>query len=157
MAGPIVLGYGRGMEAPYHHIACCLDRSEASKGVLREAIRLRRLGAGRLSIVHAFEWGILFGAYPGVAATDPDVVLLDSKKWLDGVVAATPASEGVILDGYPAAAVCEWAAGAGVDLLIASSSRGLVKRVLLGSFAGYLARHAPCSILLTRPGVVEPP
>jgi hypothetical protein len=25
---------------------------------------------------------------------------------------------------------------------------------LLGSFAGYLARHAPCSVLLTRPHVV---
>lgn len=141
------------MDAPYRHIACCIDRSEASKGVLVEATRLRDLGPGRLSIVHASDWGILFGAYPGVAATDPELIRSDSKRWLDEVVAATPGSEGVFLDGYPAAAVCEWAGGAGVDLLVASSSRGLVERVLLGSFAGYLTRHAPCSVLLTRPVV----
>ena len=35
--------------------------------------------------------------------------------------------------------------------LIAASHRGLVERVLLGSFAGYLVRHAPCAVLLTRP------
>lgn len=143
----------QGMDAPYRHIACCIDRSEASKGVLVEATRLRDLGPGRLSIVHASDWGIL-GAYPGVVAVDPEPFHRESKEWLDEVVAATPGSEGVFLDGYPAAVACEWAERADVDLIIASSSRGLVERVLLGSFAGYLARHAPCSVLLTRP-VVE--
>lgn len=138
------------MDAPYRHIACCIDRSEASKGVLVEAARLRDLGPGRLSIVHASDWGIL-GVYPGVVAVDPEPFHRESKEWLDEVVAATPGSEGVFLDGYPAAVACEWAERTDVDLIIASSSRGLVERVLLGSFAGYLARHAPCSVLLTRP------
>jgi nucleotide-binding universal stress UspA family protein len=142
------------MDVPYRHIACCIDRSEASKGVLVEAKRLRGLGPGRLSILHASDWGLLVGAYPGVMAMDPEPIRSDSKQWLDEVVAAIPGSEGVFLDGYPAAVACEWAAREGVDLLIASSSRGLVERVLLGSFAGYLTRHAPCSVLLTRP-VVE--
>ena len=144
----------RGMDAPYRYIACCIDRSEASKGVLVEATRLRSLGPGRLSIVHASDWGIYYGAYPGVVTIDPESIRSDSRQWLDEVVAATPGSEGVLLDGYPAAVACEWAEREGVDLMIASSSRGLVERVLLGSFAGYLARHAPCSVLLTRP-VVE--
>jgi nucleotide-binding universal stress UspA family protein len=139
------------MDAPYHHIACCIDRSEASVKVLAEAKRLRALGSGRLSIVHVSEWGILFGAYPGVTATDPEIIRSESRQWLEEVVAATPGAEGVFLDGYPPAVVCDWAEENGVDLLIASSSRGLVDRVLLGSFAGYLARHAPCSVIFTRP------
>ena len=38
---------------------------------------------------------------------------------------------------------------------MASASRGMFDRVLLGSFAGFLARHSPCSVLLTRPPVVQ--
>jgi nucleotide-binding universal stress UspA family protein len=128
-----------------------MDRSEAAVKALAEAKRLRKLGPGRLSIVHVSEWGILFGAYPGVTATDPDIIRRESKEWLDATVAANPGAEGVFLDGYPAAVVCEWAGEHDVDLLIASSSRGLVDRILLGSFAGYLTRHAPCSVMLTRP------
>ena len=143
------------MDTSYRHIACCIDRSEISQGILDEAKRLRALTPGRLSIVHVSAWGILFGAYPGVAATDLEFIRQDSKRWFDEVVAANPGCEGVFLDGYPPAVVCEWADGADVDLLVASSSRGLVARVLLGSFAGYLARHAPCSVLLTRPDVTQ--
>jgi nucleotide-binding universal stress UspA family protein len=154
--GSIARDIVRRMDAPYRHIACCIDRSAASKGVLVEAIRLRGVGPGRLSILHASDLGILFAAYPGVVAIDPEPIRGDSKRWLDEVVGGTPGSEAVLLDGYPAAAACEWAAREGVDLLVASSSRGLVERVLLGSFAGYLTHHAPCSVLLTRP-VVEAP
>ena len=145
------------MATPYLHIACCVDRSEASRTVLREGVGLRALGPGRLTIVHVSEWGILFGAYPGVTATDPELIRSDSKRWLDELVAATPGAEGVFLDGYPPAVVCDWAQANGVDLLMASSSRGLVDRVLLGSFAGYLARHAPCSVMFTRPTRGDPP
>jgi nucleotide-binding universal stress UspA family protein len=157
MASHLSLGTLRRVDTPYHHIACCVDRSEISESILGEAKRLRALGPGRLSIVHVSEWGILFGAYPGVAATDPEFIRQDSRRWLDAIVAANPGCEGVFLDGYPPAVVCEWAEGAGVDLLVASSSRGLVARVLLGSFAGYLARHAPCAVLLTRAGVAHEP
>jgi nucleotide-binding universal stress UspA family protein len=131
------------MDAPYRHIACCIDRSDVSMHVLAEAARLRAVGPGRLSIVHVSTWGILFGAYPGVTAVDPEVVSEDAQRWLDDVVAAYPGAEGVLLD--------EWARQSDVDLIVASSSRGLVDRVLLGSFAGYVARHAPCSVLLVRP------
>jgi nucleotide-binding universal stress UspA family protein len=57
----------------------------------------------------------------------------------------------VALDGYPPAAVCDWAAEADVDLVVAAAHRGLVQRMLLGSFAAYLAHHSPCTILLVRP------
>lgn len=139
------------MTAPYRHIACCVERSPVSQSVIDEAVTLRALGPGRLSIVHVSDWGLAFGATAGMGAIDMSRIEAEADQWLDGVVAATPGAEKVLLEGYPPTAVCDWAADAGVDLLIASSSRGLVDRVLLGSFAGYLTRHAPCSVLLTRP------
>jgi nucleotide-binding universal stress UspA family protein len=35
--------------------------------------------------------------------------------------------------------------------MVAASHRGMVDRVLLGSFSGYLIHHAPCDVLLVRP------
>jgi nucleotide-binding universal stress UspA family protein len=35
--------------------------------------------------------------------------------------------------------------------MVAATHRGLVERALLGSFAGYLAHHAPCSVFLVPP------
>lgn len=137
----------------YGHIAVCIDRSEAAEVTLAEARALRRhVGDGRLSIVHVAPWPLLYTGEAGAWAPDPEDIASASREWLDGIVAGVPEGTGVLLDGYPPAAVCDWAAEAGVDLIVAASHRGLVERVLLGSFAGYLARHAPCSVLLTRPG-----
>jgi nucleotide-binding universal stress UspA family protein len=103
-------------------------------------------------VIHVAPWGALFGGYPGVEPADPAVMVDEARRWLDALVAANPGVDGVLLEGYPPAVACEWAAREGVDLMVAASSRGLVDRVLLGSFAGYLLRHAPGAVLLTRPG-----
>jgi nucleotide-binding universal stress UspA family protein len=123
----------------WKHIACCVDESEASALTLREARRVRDQGPGRLTLVH-----VAFGPPRDAAPPCP--------AWL-AAAAAEGAGDPVVLTnlGVPAAAVAEWAAGARVDLIVASAHRGVRERILLGSFAGYLARHAPCSVLLTRP------
>lgn len=51
----------------------------------------------------------------------------------------------------PASAVCAWAREHQPDLLVAGAHRGHLKRVALGSFASYLAYHAPSAVLLVRP------
>jgi nucleotide-binding universal stress UspA family protein len=139
-------------EAPYPHIAVCIDRSDAAEAALAEARALRAAaGPGRLSLVHVAPWPLLYTGEAGAWAPDPEDIESAARVWLDGVAAGVPDGEPVLLDGYPPAAVCEWAGAEGVDLLVAASHRGLVERVLLGSFAGYLVRHAPCAVLLTRP------
>jgi nucleotide-binding universal stress UspA family protein len=121
------------------HIACLVDDAEASAAALREARRIRAQGPGRLSIVH-----VAFGPPHDAAPAAPE--------WLAAAAAAGPGDPVVLVNlGVPAAAACEWAAGARVDLIVASAHRGVRERILLGSFAGHLARHAPCSVLLTRP------
>ena len=53
--------------------------------------------------------------------------------------------------GQAAAAATSWAEDARADLIVASAHRGVRERLMLGSFAGHLARHAPCPVLLVRP------
>jgi nucleotide-binding universal stress UspA family protein len=139
-------------ERVYRHIAVCIDRSEASVAALEEARSLRATtGGGRLTMVHVAPWPLLYTGEAGAWAPDPADIAAAAREWLDGVAAGVPEGEAALLDGYPPAAVCEWAESNDVDLIVAASHRGLVERVLLGSFAGYLVRNAPCSVLLTRP------
>jgi nucleotide-binding universal stress UspA family protein len=75
-----------------------------------------------------------------------------TQRWLEEEAASAPDAELALLGpGHAPSAVCEWARAAGVDLLVAGANRTFLERVLLGSFAGYLARHAPCPVLLVRP------
>jgi nucleotide-binding universal stress UspA family protein len=145
------------MTTTFAHIACCVDHSDASMHALDQAVRLHELGGGRLTVVHVAPWPMVIAGHGAAWVPDPAVILDGAREWLDGVVATHPGVECVLLEGYPPAAACDWAANAGVDLMVASSSRGLFDRVLLGSFAGYLARNAPCAVLLTRPGAIMEP
>ncbi len=143
------------MSTSFNHIAVCIDNSEASSVALEEAWRLHEsLGSARFSLVHVVSSPMVVAGHGGVWVPDPVETGSGAKAWLDGVVAAHAGAEQVVLHGYPAAAVCKWALESQADLLVASSSRGLFDRVLLGSFAGYLSHHSPCAILLTRPRVV---
>ncbi len=139
-------------DTAYRHIAVCIDRSDVYSATLTEARALRAVaGPGRLSIVHVAPWPLLYTGEAGAWAPDPADIESAAREWLHQITAGVPEAEAVLLDGYPPAAVCEWAAAQDADLIVAASHRGLVERVLLGSFAGYLVRHAPCSVLLTRP------
>ncbi|MEW6582971.1 MAG: universal stress protein [Actinomycetota bacterium] len=136
---------------PYPHICCCVDDSDASRTAVREAARLRALGPGRLTVVHALEpmpMPVLMAE--GAAWYPEDEAYVERvRAWLDGI-AGEVGGEAVLVEGYPAAAIVDWAAQNGVDLLVAAAHRGRVERVLLGSFAGFLIRHAPCPVLVVR-------
>lgn len=139
-------------EPVFRHIAVCVDRSDAAAAALAEARALHAAaGGGRFSVVHVAPWPLLYTGEAGAWAPDPEDIASAARSWLDGVMKDVPEGEGVLLDGYPPAVVCDWAVEEGADLLVAASHRGLVERVLLGSFAGYLVRNAPCAVLLTRP------
>ena len=78
---------------------------------------------------------------------NPDV----ANNWLAGQVASIEGAEPVLLSGHTAAAVCALALEARANLLVAAAHRGFVKRLALGSFATYIAYHAPCPVLIARP------
>lgn len=138
------------MDAPYRHIAVCIDASEASQRALAEGRRLRALGQARLSIVHVVQYPVPYSMAFGPQPT-PGELIPGARTWLDGVGADVLEAETVLLEGYPAAEMCRWAADQAVDLLICAAHRNLPQRLALGSFAHYLVNHAPCPVLVLRP------
>jgi nucleotide-binding universal stress UspA family protein len=144
-------------EGLYRHVACAVDDSEPSLAALEEARRVWGGGPGRLSVVHVAEPPVHLvsgvGALAGVTQED---WVGPARDRLAGVVAGIPGAEAVLLTGDPTAqAVCDWAAEAGVDLLVAAAYRGALNRALVGSFARHVAYHAPCPVLLVGPGAIR--
>ena len=75
-----------------------------------------------------------------------------ARRWLQVTAARLSGAEAVLLEAaHPGVAVCRWCEAHDVDLIVASAHRGLADRVVLGSFAGYIAYHAPCAVHLVRP------
>lgn len=142
------------MSLPYRHVACCIDGSDAGAGALREARAVADAADGSLSVVHVIappHFVVSLAAGLGGAPVHDDATEREAARlWLAGA-AEEVRGDPVLLEGHPASAASEWAAEAGVDLLVAASHRGLVERSMLGSFAGYLVHHAPCAVLLTKP------
>jgi nucleotide-binding universal stress UspA family protein len=138
----------------YGHIACFIDDSEAAGAALSHAAALRDATGARLSVVHviappAFLVSLAAGL-GGAPVHDAEVEHEAAEMWL-AEEARSVGGEAVLLEGHPASTAAEWAADAGVDVMVAATHRGLVERALLGSFAGYLAHHAPCSVFLVPP------
>ncbi len=136
-------------EAPYAHIACCIDDSEASMRALAEARRLRGLGPGLLSLVHVAPRALIEEPAGGGPPGPRDVASVE-REWLAATAAGVPAARPVALTGLAAEAAVGWAREARPDLIMAAAHRGRLERAVLGSFAAHLARGAPCPALLTR-------
>ncbi len=134
---------------PYPHIACCLDESPGSHRALLEARRLRAFGPGRLTIVHVRPSPIVYGE--SLALPPVDDLTAAASTWLNAQLEHVAGAESVLLSGHAGGAVCDWALTAHPDLLIAGAHRGRLARLALGSFASYVAYHAPCNVLLVRP------
>ena len=135
---------------PYEHIACCVEDSPGSRRALEEARRLRAFGPRQLTIVHVAPSPIVYGE--SLALPPVDDITNAASTWLNTEFEHVAGAELVLLSsGHAAGSVCDWAREACPDLLVAGAHRGRLDRLTLGSFAGYVAYHAPCNVLLVRP------
>lgn len=143
------------MSLPYGHVAACVDGSDAARGALMEARTLADAAGGRLSVVHVIPpppfIATLAAGFGGGPVHDPDTEREAAAMWL-AEEAARVGGEPVLLEGQPPSTACAWAREAGCDLIVAAGHSGALERAVLGSFASYLAHHAPCAVLLTRAG-----
>jgi nucleotide-binding universal stress UspA family protein len=142
------------MSVSYRHIACFIDDSSAASRALAHAASLRDATGARLSVVHvlappAFLISLAAGL-GGAPVHDTEVEKEAAQMWL-AEEARSVDGEAVLLEGHPGNTACEWARGAGVDVMVAAGHRGVVDRSVLGSFANYIAHHAPCSVFLIPP------
>ena len=149
----------------FQKILCATDFSEGSRQAMRVAIRLANEAGAELVLVHA--WSVPPVAYAGEYVFWPDVMqeiaegsraaldaetreatALGAKRLRSELLAGTPRHEIVrVLEDDPA-----------FDLVVMGThGRTGLARVLLGSVAERIVRHAPCSVLVVRPdGEVAP-
>lgn len=137
----------------YRHVAVAVEDSPGSRKALDEACRVAGLSGARLSVLHVTSLPLPppYMGEGGVFLPDPQVMQDAALTWLKEMVEDIPGAEPQVLEGHPPDAVCAWTRANDVDLLVAGAERGRVERLLLGSFALHLARHAPCDIMLARP------
>lgn len=142
------------MSTAFYSIACCIDRSEAAAAVMAEGRRLRDLGdAASIHLVHVVEPAPVLHAGPYTYVEPSAAAVDEARAWMEARLAEVGDAEGVVLEGPDAGPeVVRWAADAGVDLLVVAPHRGLVDRILHGSFAAHLTYHAPCPVLMLRHG-----
>jgi nucleotide-binding universal stress UspA family protein len=141
------------VSAPFRHVACFVDDSDAALRGLDEASRLARDGA-RLSVVHVVApapWPAVVGSALGGLTNDPTALTAAVEAWLGALIEGVDGAEAVVLTGHPTEEAVRFLGEAGCDLVVAASHRGMVSRSVLGSFASFLAHHAPCSVLLVPP------
>ncbi|MBU6362620.1 MAG: universal stress protein [Acidobacteria bacterium] len=154
---------------PFSHVVACVDESPATEAVVRLALQVRADG-GRLSVVHVmggppFSESFLAAigtAFGGSPLGDNAVAHREIAQGLLEVVCEDiPGAEPVLLDPHDADsapdAVVRWADDNDVDAIVAASHGDPLARMakFVGSFSGYLARHASCPVILMPPGTAS--
>jgi nucleotide-binding universal stress UspA family protein len=152
-----VLMVNRASAAPYRRAVVASDLSEASAGALRTAAALGFLGAGELSVVHAFMplakdmmvyagiEGEKIAEHVAHAGTDARHKL---KAFLQGCCPALLEHPLLIEEGDPVGVIARIVARLDADLVVIGT-RGHtgLKRALLGSVADAALRTLECDVL----------
>jgi nucleotide-binding universal stress UspA family protein len=142
----------------YTKILCSTDFSTGSEQALRVAVRMARETGAELVLAHA--WYIPPSAYSLEAPFPPYVVqgvVDDSQRALDAAVKEAKAGgakhvTGKLLTGVPWMQIVGELEKQAYDIcIIGTHGRTGLARVLLGSVAEKIVRHAPCSVLAVRP------
>jgi nucleotide-binding universal stress UspA family protein len=136
----------------FKSIVVPIDFSETSIKALDYAVALAQEFGSRLCLVHVLDFSAVFNsAEPSYASWDREVKTAASnrlaaltEKKVDELI---PATSQVIL-GRAFKSICEAAREQKADLIVIGTHgfTGL-KRMLLGSTAERVVRHAPCSVL----------
>jgi nucleotide-binding universal stress UspA family protein len=139
-------------------ILCPTDFSEGSKQAIRLAARLASQWNAELVLVHS--WFIPTIAYSMEAPFPPYAVtriVEDAQHNLDAAVrdaiaAGAKTATGTLLNGTPWHAIVSELENKKFELcVIGTHGRTGLSRILLGSVAEKVIRHAPCSVLAVRP------
>ena len=130
-----------------------VDGSEQSLAALAWAITEARLRQGRIRVITAWY-------YPPLASEVGDGVIDESFKQaaeqvqaraLSVVADAGVPATGQVVENSPATALLH-AAGDADLLVVGSRGHGAFTGLRLGSVSSQVAHHAPCPVLIVRPG-----
>jgi len=149
----------------FRKILCPVDFSEGSNAALAVAVRIANESAANLVIAHA--WQLPIGSALPEVALPQDLyndVLGAANEGLEHAVATArklgaQSVSSELLGGPPWAEVVQLLEhDAAFDLVIMGThGRTGVSRILLGSVAEKIVRHAPCSVLAVRKTATDKP
>ncbi len=141
----------------FKKILCPIDFSPGSQQAMRVAVRIATENEAELVLVHA--WYLPPMAFAGEYTFAPEVIQQisdDAQRGLDA--AARDATKlgakrvtAKLVTGLPWTKIVEIAEDRCDVVVIGTHGRTGLARVLLGSVAEQVVRHAPCSILAVRP------
>lgn len=142
-------GYAERDRAPLTRIVVGFDGSDEARAALEDAAGLARASGAALELVGVIEQPAI--APPGAESQElQDALEAQMRRQLDGALSSLPdavESEASLIPGEPATELAQAAAGASL-LVLGSRGYGPVRRVLLGSVSGALARGTPCPLLV---------
>ncbi|MBN1188324.1 MAG: universal stress protein [Dehalococcoidales bacterium] len=151
----------------YKKILVCLDGSEMAEQILPFAVEQALHFNGKLVLFKTFSEpgfvGLAVPGFPGVRLETGDLEKQlkmeeeESRKYLDSVAQGLLAQRGLKADcaaimGVAGETIVKYAADNDIDLVaLATHGRTGPGRVILGSVADHVIRHARVPILLIRP------
>ncbi len=148
----------------FEKILCPIDFSPGSEIALKLAARMAATSGVELLVVHAWYLAPLVNAGEHPLPVDTVGELIESSKrgLADGVAYAARLGakhvSGRFLDGLPWERIVSVAQNEPFDLVvIGTHGRTGLARLMLGSVAEKVVRHAPCSVLVARARGEAPP
>jgi len=140
------------------HILVPMDFSGFARQALTCAVPLARKLRAKISLVHVAQSPVAMRTMPDgglVMPVNTDKLISVAKTHLDELATqllpATLRGRTVVREGNPANEVVAAAKSLKADLIVLSNTgRSGLKRVLLGSTAERIVRHAPCPVLTMR-------
>jgi nucleotide-binding universal stress UspA family protein len=137
-------------------VLCPTDFSYLSTRALDHAAAIGRWFEARVEVLHVIPFVIPAGTgdmpyFPAPAAATPKVresELRELQQFVSAAVRAGAAVETELREGSPAREIVRWAEERSADLLVMGThGRSGLERLLLGSVAEEVLRHAPCPVL----------
>ncbi|AGB48549.1 universal stress protein UspA-like protein [Methanomethylovorans hollandica DSM 15978] len=149
----------------YKKIVIATDGSENAKNAALSAIEIARIAGAKIyalnalpDIPHLSYFGVPIEPSKGVSPVEKDFEInleTDGKKALDVVVEmgkkAGVEVEAVMVKGHPGSAIINFAEKNDIDLIVMGTlGRSGIDRVLVGSVAVDVARHAKTRVMIVK-------
>lgn len=155
------------MSKNYKKILVAIDGSEQAEEALKEAIVLAKRDNSQLFVLHATDKNSIYAAgnpvpvvpAPAIPVVPAVPVLEESadneaKEVLDKALAIINNEvkfEEIRVDGSAKNEIVDFAKEHEIDMIVmGSSGKGALDRMLLGSTSVYVVKHAPCSVTIIK-------
>ncbi|RZI49467.1 universal stress protein [Lactococcus kimchii] len=151
----------------YKKILVAIDGSEQAEEAVHEAVAICKLSKAQLFVLHATDKVNLYAAAtpmptvpapalpiaPNLSAVDESIEqeTQDIMNRATALIGPQVNFETVKVEGSPQKEIVDFAKDHEIDLIVmGSSGKGALDRMLLGSTAVYVVKHAPCNVMIIK-------